>query len=138
MHCSKIGLKMFKLVQGGSVHCTSSHQTFTLITSHSLRLTCDCYHSCQASLTAPLLTSNFFHCHHSCQALLTARLLTIFRGRRSTQPLGGAAAKHSTDARSWMEIDPCRGSILFFPSHAQWLSPGRSTHSIASCIETVN
>ena len=25
----QIGLKMFKQVQGGSVHCTFSHQTFT-------------------------------------------------------------------------------------------------------------
>ena len=36
IHCSKTGLKMFKWVQGGSVHCTSSHQTFT---QNGLRMT---------------------------------------------------------------------------------------------------
>ena len=34
MHCSKIGLKMFKQIQG-SVHCTS-HQTFTQPVGQSL------------------------------------------------------------------------------------------------------
>ena len=39
----------------------------------------------------PLITSHpsllTYHCHHSCQASLTAPLLTISRGRRSTQSL---------------------------------------------------
>ena len=29
-------------------------------------------------------------------------------------------------------------SLVFFPSNASWLSPGRSTRSIACCLETVN
>ena len=74
-------------------------QYTTYQTSHSSLLTYHCHHSCQASLTAPLLTPHLSHLTHhfsltnvmdhslSCQASLTAPLLTTSRGRRSTQSL---------------------------------------------------
>ena len=39
-----------------------------------------------------------------------------------------------------VDLDPETHDIhhLFFPSNASWLSPGRSTRSVACCIEPVN
>ena len=75
-------------------HYTTSHYIslptyhISLITSH-LPLMSSITH--RSTSHPPLITSHSslltYHCHHSCQASLTAPLLTISRGRRSTQSL---------------------------------------------------
>ena len=111
----------------------------TYQTSHSSLLTYHCHHSCQASLTAPLLTPHLSHLTHhfsltivmdhslSCQASLTAPLLTTSRGRRSTQSLLEELR------RAWSPLGP---RLPFYGARGRRWGPGclsrcrRSTQSL--------
>ena len=114
-------------------------QYTTYQTSHSSLLTYHCHHSCQASLTAPLLTPHLSHLTHhfsltivmdhslSCQASLTAPLLTTSRGRRSTQSLLEELR------RAWSPLGP---RLPFYGARGRRWGPGclsrcrRSTQSL--------
>jgi hypothetical protein len=64
-----------------------------------------------------------------------------FSAQMKATTLSAHAEKFGLSAETRLQLAYHVGGfkmLLFFPSNASWLSPGRSTRSIACCIEQVN
>ena len=99
IHCSKIVLKVFKYVQGGSVHCTSSHQTFTRT---GLRMT-------QVDQSWGLFDHQFFQCNWEDHFLESqANVFTAPKNEILQWPKTGAALTEGTTV-SHCHMSSCLG-----------------------------